>query len=239
MVVSDFLQTEELAAWIKKTAPGKKLKYIYTTHAHGDHFFGNPVILQHFPGTTSVATSLVAAGIKTTLVSAIPRWEEWFPDGQILTKEQIVPESLPENGEFSIDGHSLFGVNVAHSDTSASSFLHVPDLKLVVAGDIVYGDCFQFLAEAKTAEKRENWLDALDQIAALEPSIVVPGHKRASQADGPYLIDATRAYILAFAEEVNRLGDADKVEEAMVKRYPHRWNRFLLDVSCKSSVAAL
>lgn len=116
-------QTEELAAWIKKTAPGKELKYIYTTYAHGDHFFGNPVILQHFPGTTSIATSLVATGIKTTLATAIPRWEEWFPNGQILTKGQIVPESLPENGEFSIDGHSLFGVNVAHSDTSASSFL--------------------------------------------------------------------------------------------------------------------
>ncbi|KAJ5754138.1 metallo-beta-lactamase superfamily protein [Penicillium nucicola] len=232
-------QTEALAAWIKQTAPGKQLKYIYTTHAHGDHYFGNPVILKHFPEATSVTTSLVATGIRDTLASAIPRWKGWFPNGQILSEGHIIPDSLPETGEFSIDGHSLFGINVAHSDTDASSFLHVPDLKLVVAGDIVYGDCFQFLAEAKTADKRKDWLDALDQIAALEPNIVVPGHKRATQVDGPYLIEATKGYIVAFEEELERLGDVDKVEQAMTKRYPQRWNRFILEMSCKSSVAAL
>lgn len=214
------------------------MRYIYTTHAHGDHYFGNPVILKNFPGAISVTTSRVATGIEETLATAIPRWERWFPDGQILTGEQIIPQSLPADGEFSIDGHSFFGVNVAHSDTNASSFLHVPDLKLVVAGDIVYGDCFQFLAEAKTSEKRKNWLDALDQITALKPNIVVPGHKRATQADGPYLIDSTREYILAFEDELNRLGDADKVEEAMAKRYPQRWNQLILEMSCKASVTA-
>lgn len=230
-------QAEELTAWIKKTAPGKKLKYIYTTHAHGDHYFGNPVILKRFPGAINVATSSVATGIKETLDAAIPRWENWFPNGQI-PDGQIIPESLPENGEFSIDGYSLFGVSVAHSDTSASSFLHVPALKLIAAGDIVYGDCFQFLAEAKTVEKRKSWLEALVQIATLNPNIVVPGHKRASQVDGPYLIESTREYIMAFEEELNRLGEAGKVEEAMTRRYPSRWNRYLLELSCKSCVAA-
>jgi len=199
-------QTENLANWIKKTIPGKELKYIYTTHAHGDHYLGNPVLLGHFSNAKSIATSLVANEIKKTLAIAVPRWEVWFPNGQILKEGLVAPEALPANGAFSIDGCGFLGIDVVHSDTIASSFLHVPDLDLVVAGDIVYGDCFQFLAEATTAEKRRNWLDALDQIAALKPSIVVPGHKRASQADGPYLVDATREYILAFEEELSRLG---------------------------------
>lgn len=33
---------------VKKTAPGKKLKYIYTTHAHGN-FFGHSYPLGRFP----------------------------------------------------------------------------------------------------------------------------------------------------------------------------------------------
>lgn len=229
-------QSEQLAAWIKETAPGKDLKYIYTTHAHGDHFFGNPLILKHFSNATCIATSRVTQGIKKTLATALPRWENWFPNGQILSKEQIVPNSLPEQGKFLIDGHSLFGIDVVHSDTDASSFVHVPDLKLVVAGDIVYGDCFQFLAEARTAQKRKNWLEALDHIASLNPHIVVPGHKRASQADGPYLIDATREYILAFEAELGISDEAEKVEMAMKKRYPQRWNEYLLERSCASSV---
>ncbi|EEA19186.1 hypothetical protein TMatcc_010266 [Talaromyces marneffei ATCC 18224] len=233
-------QTEALADWIKATlAPDTKLEYIYTTHAHGDHYFGNPVILEHFPGAKCVATASVAAGIEKTLAASIPIWQGWFPDGQILSERQTVPESLPETGEFFIDGHSLFGVDVSHSDTDASSFLHVPDLDLVVAGDVVYGDCYQFLAEANTPEKRKSWLNALDQIAALKPSIVVPGHKRASQLDGPYLIESTREYIRTFERELEQLGDADQLEEAMKKLYPQRWNGFILDTSCKSSVAAL
>lgn len=233
-------QTEALAEWIKATlSPGAKLKYIYTTHAHGDHYFGNPIICNQFPGAKCIATASVAAGIERTLAASIPTWQGWFPDGQILAERQSVPEALPETGEFFVDGHSLIGYDVAHSDTDASSFLHVPDLDLVVAGDIVYGDCYQFLAEANTPEKRKHWLDALDQIAAFKPSMVVPGHKRASQVDGPYLINWTREYIHTFERELERLGDADQLEEAMKKLYPQRWNEFILDISCKSSVAAL
>ncbi|GAB1191979.1 hypothetical protein APSETT444_001163 [Aspergillus pseudonomiae] len=211
-------QAEELAYWIKKTAPGKKLEYIYTTHAHGDHFFGNPVILKHFPGATCIATKSVARGVKQTLDAAMPRWEGWFPDGQIPTEGHVVPDMLPETGAFDLDGYRFSGIDVAHSDTHASSFLHVPDLRLVVAGDIVYGESHQFLAEATTTEKRRDWLHALDHISSLKPSIVIPGHKRASQVDGPYLLDLTREYILAFEEELERLGDARKLEEAMKNR---------------------
>jgi glyoxylase-like metal-dependent hydrolase (beta-lactamase superfamily II) len=227
-----------LLEWVKKTAPGKKLMYIYTTHAHGDHFFGNPIILAEFPEAKSVATSFVIDGIRDALTEKnLAHWEKMFPDQ--LPDGQVIPDALPTNGEFFIDGHSLYGINVAFSDTQNSSFLHVPSLGLVVSGDIVYGECFQHLGEANTAQKRKHWLDALDQIAALKPSLVVPGHKRTSQLDGPYLIDLTREYIIAFEEEINRWKDADKVEAAMKKRYPHRWNDFILGQSCSSSVAQL
>jgi glyoxylase-like metal-dependent hydrolase (beta-lactamase superfamily II) len=146
-------QAEDLADWVKKTAPGKKLEYIHTTHAHGDHYLGNPILLKKFPSATCVTTSAVANEIKATLATAIPKWNGWLPNGQIVTDDQVIPRSLPANGEFSIDGCKLHGFDIVHSDTHASSFLHVPDMELVVAGDIVYGDYYQFLAEASTAEK--------------------------------------------------------------------------------------
>lgn len=227
--------SEGLVNWIKKTAPGKRLRYIYTTHSHGDHFLGNPVLLRHFPEAECIATSFVVDSINKEWPDSVDRWKQMFPGGQVAD-HQTVPRSLPANGEFTIDGYHFYGVNVPHSDTEASSFLHVPDLKLVVCGDIVYGDCYQFFGEASTTEKRKKWLEALDQIAALEPAIVVPGHKRESQANGPYLIASTREYILAFEEELQKTNDPVELENAIISRYPQRWNKFLLEWSCKSSV---
>ncbi|KAE8374388.1 beta-lactamase-like protein [Aspergillus bertholletiae] len=225
---------ETLAEWVKETAPGKKLQFIYTTHAHGDHFLGNPVLLRHFPEAQCVATSTVVKDIERQWSGSLAMWSKMFPDGQIA-EGQTIPKSLPTHGEFTIDGRTFRGIDVAHSDTEASSFLYVPDLKLTVCGDIVYGDCHQFFGEANTREKRKQWLDALDEIAALEPDVVVPGHKRESQANGPYLIDATKEYILAFEEELSKAESAEALEKAMISRYPQRMNHFLLEWSCKSS----
>jgi hypothetical protein len=178
---------------------------------------------------------LVVQSIRRILNEDIPKWEGLFP-GQIPTS-QVVPTALPENGIFQIDGHDFIGVPVEHSDTHASTFLHVPSLRLVVGGDIVYGECFQYLAEANTAEKRQLWIKALDTIAALNPAIVVPGHKRATQADGPYLVDLTKQFILDFEKELEASSDPVKIEEAMVRRYPTRWNAYILLGSIRSSLA--
>ncbi|OLN84496.1 hypothetical protein CCHL11_08190 [Colletotrichum chlorophyti] len=230
--------SEDLAAWVKKTAPGKKLLFIYTTHSHGDHFLGNPVLLRHFPEAKCVGTAAVVEGINESWPDSLSLWDGLFPNGQIAPSQQV-PEALPAYGEFTIDGQIFRGINVPYSDAEASSFLHVPEPRLVVCGDIVYGDCYQYLAEANTAEKRQEWLQSLDQIAALDPHVVVPGHKRASQADGSYLIEATRAYILAFEEELEEARNPEELEEAMSRRYPERWNNYLLERSCRETWEAL
>lgn len=47
-------ESRDLANWV--TATGKNVTTIFVTHAHGDHFFGAPAILERFPRAKLVAT---------------------------------------------------------------------------------------------------------------------------------------------------------------------------------------
>lgn len=245
-------QTKELSDWIEsvlalypnESQQQKKLQYIYITHAHGDHFFGAPVLESRFPGVQILATAKVAAGIPAQYAPAMydKMWEPMFPDGQ-LPKQQVSAIPLPASNEFMIDGHTLKAYDVS-ADHKDSTVLHVPSLDLAVCGDVVYGDCHQYFVEANTAEKRRLWLDALEVVDGLHPKMVVASHKRSSQIDGAYLVQATRKYILDFeqlgAEVKSEHLDGSGVEHWQVlydkvkKAYPHRWNDFLLEASVKA-----
>jgi glyoxylase-like metal-dependent hydrolase (beta-lactamase superfamily II) len=230
-------QGKALAKWVTETIPKKKLKYIYTTHAHPDHFLGVPVLEESFPGVQFVALEHVVAGIEELYNTDFDNtWPNMFPDQ--IHEAKPVPQALPASGEFYIDGEKLQGIEVGHTDNAFSSFLYVPSVDLVVSGDIVYGDCHQHLGEANTPGKRKEWLDAIDRIEALNPHIVIAGHKRASQADAPYLIHSTREYIYTFEKELAVAKSAQALFDRMVELYPQRWNLFILDYGCRQSFEA-
>ena len=51
---------------------------------------------------------------------------------------------------------------------------YVPDLGLIVSGDVAYNHCHMYVG-ATTAESRAEWIAALDKLAALNPAAVVTG----------------------------------------------------------------
>lgn len=228
-------QTEDLIKWIEGIAPNRKLRYIYITHGHGDHFFGIPILLKRFPEAMPLATPGTVAHMEQQVEENYFKttWETRFP-GQIH-QPFVLAKPIPENwsGRFQIDGKWEFEVKeCGHSDTYSSTILWVPSLRLAVCGDVVYGQVHQMLMEANTKAKRDEWIRGIELIRALDPAYVVAGHKRAEEIDGVWHLDSTSKYIEDFGRVLqNEPTSEAEVFSAMMELYPDRLNPAALKLS--------
>lgn len=220
----------ELASWITETAPGKKLKYIYVTHAHADHFNAFPAILAKYPDARVVTTKGVLAHMPGQYEEPMwsTFWKGLFPS---VTKSDLsLVHELPVDGKFSLDDgkHGFHAIEVGGGDTPDSTVLHVPELALVVSGDVVYGHCYQYIAENPTAEGRKNWLQSLEEVRALKPKFVVPSHMQPDEDFGATHLDETKDYIENWEEWLSVAKSWEELEELAKEKYPERVGDFIL-----------
>lgn len=207
MLHSDATQIVE---GIKKS--GKTLKTVMISHAHPDHFMGLDVVAEHFPHARVVSTRNVVADIKSDgpwMFSMLQ--SKLGPEGP---KRLVIPEALAEP-VLNIGRTQLEVVEFGEGESKHTAALHIPDLRALLSADLVYNSAHLYLQERHL----ESWLTRLDELEALvkdKISTIYPGHGSAAGLD---LIAHTRAYLQDFAEAI-KSGDAKKVEQRMLAKYP-------------------
>ncbi|MBB4640185.1 MBL fold metallo-hydrolase [Rhizorhapis suberifaciens] len=214
-------QATAVTDWV--VASGKNLTTIYITHGHGDHFFGTGTVQERFPDARAIAASDVVDRMRDQIAPAMMEgmWNKRFPG--LIPDNIVIADPLAETSFF-LEGHELRVVPTGHSDTDDTTCLYVPSLDLVVAGDVVYNDVHQYLSESTTREKRLEWIAALDTIDALKPKVVIAGHKRPENGDGPETIEETRQYLRDFDRLVDETASTSELYRAMLALYPNRVN---------------
>jgi glyoxylase-like metal-dependent hydrolase (beta-lactamase superfamily II) len=212
-------QADALASWVEQH--GKRLTTIYATHGHGDHWFGAATILRRFPDARFLAKpEAIDLMRRQTTKPVWDFWNERFP-GQ-LSAHPAPAESLDGQG-IDLEGHELRPIEVGHTDTDDTTILHVPDIGLVVAGDVVYNGVHLYLAESDHAA-REHWIDALDTVAKLQPHAVIAGHKRPGNDDDPRNIEETKTYIRDFDRLRASTDEPEELYKKMMELHPDRVN---------------
>ncbi|KID81377.1 Glucose-methanol-choline oxidoreductase [Metarhizium guizhouense ARSEF 977] len=219
-------QADELADWVESVIPNKQVTTIYITHGHGDHFFGLSRLLKRFPHARAVTTAKVIEHMEQelgpTLYEAV--WANSFGDQLDTSGILSNIEALGNDKTIYLEGNRLVAVDAGRSDTWNTTYLHVPSLNMVVAGDCVYNDVHQFLGETNSEEGRNAWISIIKDIAALKPHTVIAGHKRPGAVDGINNLTATIKYIEDFGELLSSSKSVEELFNKMRKAYPDRVN---------------
>jgi glyoxylase-like metal-dependent hydrolase (beta-lactamase superfamily II) len=222
LIDSQFLLSEahRLAAMILESK--KNLTTVYITHPHPDHYFGLAVIKQAFPNAKVVALPATVAGIKAAWG---PRYKFWSATyGDNLPPDPVIPEELQGN-TLMLEGQTLEIVGGLTGDSPKNnSYVWIPSLKAVVAGDIVFSGA-HFVVPKEHAE----WIQTLDQIAALHPTIVVPGHQIAGAPTDASTIEFMKQYMQYFDQAAASSKSAEELRTKVKSQYPNLGLETLLD----------
>jgi len=219
LIDTQFHISEATALADEITAKGIKLKAIFITHPDEDHYLGTAVMHQRFPDTPIYMTAdalthfqkVVAsqvAGAKRALAAEAP---DVVPTPEVLPSTHLL-----------VDGQSVEIIPDLQGDVldPTNSFVWVPALRTVIAGDIAFNDIHVYLGDS-TEESRQRWQDSIKRIQSLHPRVVIAGHKKsAALADTPQVLIATSEYLKAFDAARKSASDAKALVDSMKQKYP-------------------
>src|SRR5215467_2776790 len=156
-----------------KKVSSKPVKYVFDTHHHGDHAYGNAVWTQ--TGAITIAYSGVADEMKRYEPA---RWRDTAkarPDVAEMKRDAPEPpkETFKDSPHVITDGtrrveFRFFGW--AH--TRGDGFVYLPKEKILCTGDAVANGPYNYTADGNIG----NWPRVIDGALKLDVDHVLPGH---------------------------------------------------------------
>ncbi len=207
-------QASALGEWV--AGKGRKLTDIFITHGHGDHWFAAGLLAERF-GARVVATAGTIAKMHANVAARAVLWDKTYRG---IPPSPVTAVTVLDN-RFTLEGHDLVIVEVGHADTDDNSVLHVPDLGLVVAGDVIYNGAHLYLAESVLVGGFGPWRSAIAKVESLEPRHIVAGHQnRQLDDDADWLLRTEKTAVDFF--------------NAKIQRYPNHLARTVLWASASA-----
>src|ERR1700731_4702731 len=195
----------------------KPLTIIYITHEHADHFLGLEVFKEAYPGVRIIAGSTVVDRADKVYQQKIDKWKQIL--GSDATTRVVAIEKF--DGNFiAFDGSQIEILKHIQGDTDENTMLWIPGQRTLIAGDVVVNNMHVYTAETDS-NARGKWLNSLNKIRELKPSVVIPGHSKVgAPLDANTAVDFTENYLSVFEEELKKAKDPDSLINTMKERFP-------------------
>ena len=222
---------ERVLQEIKETK--KPLSIIYISHEHADHFLGLEVFKEAYPGVRIIANSAVVDRINKVYQEKVDKWKKIL--GSAAASQVVAIEKF--DGNFiEFENSRIEILKDLQGDTDENTMLWIPGQRILISGDVLFNGMHVYTAETDS-KAREKWLNSLNKIRTLKPSVVIPGHSKVGAAlDASTAVDFTETYLLAFEEELKKAKDPDSFINAMKERFPSADLLLALERGAKANV---
>ena len=212
VVDANFPSGARLALEAAKTVSTKPVKYVFDTHHHGDHAYGNPV------WTQNGATTLAYKGVVDEMKRYEPkRWQETAKTRKDVA-ELNLPTAEPPKQTFDKSPFILrddtrevrfYFFGWAH--TRGDGFVYLPKEKVLCTGDAVANGPYNYLADGNIG----NWPRVVHQAEKLEIVHVLPGHGAPA---GKELLDGQARFMTELRSAVQAAVKEGKKLDDIVKK---------------------
>ena len=177
---------------IRKTTT-KPIRYVFDTHYHGDHAWGNSVFVD--AGATALCSEECVAESKA---KNTPSWAKNTETGEFSLKNYRLEH--PQIGfrdklVFDDGEHRVELLRMGPGHTRGDAIAYLPKEKILFTGDL----CVNFAGNnvADVDADPDNWLRALDAMGHFDVGRLIPGH------GGPGTIETIRGQRAYLADMIN------------------------------------
>ena len=212
-------------------ATGKRLTTIYISQSDPDYYFSLRPIKEAFPHAQVIAAPETLAAIRASVEKKLAAWGPQLKENGPQTLADVVIPDTFEGKTLMVDGETI---EIVDADGLANRrYLWVPSLQAVFDGLLLFAGVHVWTADTSTKEQRARWIANLEKIAARKPAIVVPGHMALDATTDLSAVEHTRAYLVAFEEELAKAKDSAALIAAMNARFPGLGMDVALNIGAK------
>ena len=173
VVDANFPSGARLALAAAKKVSTKPVKYVFDTHHHGDHAYGNPI------WTEAGATTLAYKGVADEMKRYEPaRWQAAAKErkdvGELHRDAPEPPKQTFDKSPFILKDATrevrFYYLGWAH--TRGDGFVYLPKEKILCTGDAVVNGPYNYTADGNVG----NWPKVVRAAQKFDVTHVLPGH---------------------------------------------------------------